>query len=125
MALLRSLLEDTDLMTYFAYYPEDAAEWRERLSRVPVWSDEVYRQGVQRFKCRYPVRDFTMGDIGISILPPRRSPSRRIPELAETEQHRLIRWRSTNLREAGHPFTSPNKEGTHGPPYRVQLLYKL
>ena len=52
MALLRRLLEDTDLMTYFAYYPEDAAEWRARLSRVPVWSDEVYRQGVQRFKCR-------------------------------------------------------------------------
>ena len=58
-----------------------------------------------RRKGRYPVRDFTMGNIGISILPPRRSPSRRIPELAETEQHRLIRWLSTNLCEAGHPFT--------------------
>ena len=52
MVLLRSLLEDTDLMTYFAYYPEDAAEWRERLSRAPVWSDEVYRQGIQKFKMR-------------------------------------------------------------------------
>ena len=28
MVLLRSLLEDTDLMTYFAYYPEEAADWR-------------------------------------------------------------------------------------------------
>ena len=35
MVLLRSLLEDTDLMTYFAYYPEEAADCRERLSRVP------------------------------------------------------------------------------------------
>ena len=52
MVLLRSLLEDTDLMTYFAYYPEDAAEWRERLSRAPVWSDEVYRQGIQKFRMR-------------------------------------------------------------------------
>ena len=45
MVLLRSLLEDTDLMTYFACYPEQAADWRERLSRAPVWTDEVYRQG--------------------------------------------------------------------------------
>ena len=52
MVLLRSLLEDTDLMTYFAYYPEDAAEWRERLSRAPVWSDEVYRQGIQKYRMR-------------------------------------------------------------------------
>ena len=50
MVLLRSLLEDTDLMTYFAYYPEDAAEWRERLSREPVWSDKVYREGIQKFR---------------------------------------------------------------------------
>ena len=50
MVLLRSLLEDTDLMTYFAYYPEDALEWRERLSRAPVWSDEVYRQGIRKFR---------------------------------------------------------------------------
>ena len=39
MALLRSLLEETDLMTYFSLYPEDAEEWREALSRAPVWSD--------------------------------------------------------------------------------------
>ena len=52
MVLLRSLLEDTDLMTYFAYYPEDALEWRERLSRAPVWSDEVYRQGIRKFRMR-------------------------------------------------------------------------
>lgn len=50
MVLLRSLLEDTDLMTYFACYPEEAADWRERLSRAPVWSDEVYRQGIQKFR---------------------------------------------------------------------------
>ena len=50
MVLLRSLLEDTDLMTYFAYYPEDAAEWRERLGREPVWSDKVYREGIQKFR---------------------------------------------------------------------------
>ena len=49
MVLLRSLLEDTDLMTYFACYPEEAADWRERLSRAPVWSDEVYRQGILNF----------------------------------------------------------------------------
>ena len=52
MVLLRSLLEDTDLMTYFACYPEDAAEWKERLSREPVWSDEVYRRGIQKFRMR-------------------------------------------------------------------------
>ncbi len=50
MVLLRSLLEDTDLMTYFACYPEDAAEWKERLSRAPVWSDEVYRHGIRKFR---------------------------------------------------------------------------
>ena len=50
MILLRSLLEDTDLMTYFAFYPEDAAEWRERLGRPPNWSDNEYRQGVQKFR---------------------------------------------------------------------------
>ena len=50
MVILRSLLEDTDLMTYFACYPEEAADWRERLSRVPVWSDEVYRQGIRKFR---------------------------------------------------------------------------
>ena len=52
MVLLRSLLEDTDLMTYFACYPEDATEWKERLSRAPVWSDEVYRRGTQKFRMR-------------------------------------------------------------------------
>ena len=52
MVLLRSLLEGTDLMTYFAYYPEDAPEWRERLSRGSVWSDEVYRQGIEKFRMR-------------------------------------------------------------------------
>ena len=65
---------------------------------------------------RYPGRDFTMRDIGISIPPPRQSPSRRIPELAETEQHRLIRWRSTNLCEAGHPFTRLPTRGAHMDP---------
>ena len=50
MVLLRSLLEDTDLMTYFACYPEEAADWRERLSRAPVWSDDVYRKGIQKYR---------------------------------------------------------------------------
>ena len=50
MVLLRNLLEDTDLMTYFGCYPEDAAEWKERLSREPVWSDEVYRRGIKKFR---------------------------------------------------------------------------
>lgn len=50
MVLLRSLVEDTDLMTYFACYSEDAAEWKERLSRAPVWSDEVYRHGIRKFR---------------------------------------------------------------------------
>ena len=50
MMLLRSLLEDTDLMTYFACYPEDAADWKERLSRAPVWSDEVYQKGIRKYK---------------------------------------------------------------------------
>ena len=50
MVLLCSLLEDTDLMTYFACYPEEAADWTERLSRAPVWSDEVYRQGIRKFR---------------------------------------------------------------------------
>ena len=49
MVLLRSLLEDTDLMTYFACYPEEAKEWKESLSRAPVWTDEVYRQGIRKF----------------------------------------------------------------------------
>ena len=50
MVLLRSLLEDTDLITYFACYPEEAADWRERLSRAPIWSDEVYKRGIQKFR---------------------------------------------------------------------------
>ena len=50
MVLLRSLLEDTDLMTYFACYPEEATDWRGRLGRAPNWSDEVYRKGIQRFR---------------------------------------------------------------------------
>ena len=50
MVLLRSLLEDTDSMTYFACYPEEAADWRERLSRVPVWSDDMYRKGIQKYR---------------------------------------------------------------------------
>ena len=50
MVLLRSLLEDTDLMTFFAYYPEEAADWKERLSRAPVWSDDVYKQGIRNFR---------------------------------------------------------------------------
>ena len=52
MALLRSVVEDTDLVTYFALYPEDAAEWRQRLSRAPVWEDEVYREGIMKFRLR-------------------------------------------------------------------------
>ena len=52
MVLLRSLLEDTDLITYFACYPEEASDWRERLSRAPVWSDDAYRQGIQKFRMR-------------------------------------------------------------------------
>ncbi len=50
MVLLRSLLEDTDLMMYFACYPDEASEWKERLSRAPDWSDEVYRRGIQKFR---------------------------------------------------------------------------
>ena len=50
MVLLRSLLEDTDLMTYFGCYPEEAADWRERLSRAPIWSDGVYKRGIQKFR---------------------------------------------------------------------------
>ena len=50
MVILRSLLEDTDLITYFGCYPQDAAEWKERLSREPVWSDEVYKRGIQKFR---------------------------------------------------------------------------
>ena len=50
MALLLGLLEDTDLITYFAYYPEDASDWRQKLSRAPVWTDEVYRQGINQFR---------------------------------------------------------------------------
>ncbi len=50
VVLLRSLFEDTDLMTYFACYPEEAADWTERLSRAPDWSDQVYRQGIQKFR---------------------------------------------------------------------------
>ena len=50
MILLRSLLEDTDLMTYFAYYPEDSKEWKQRLGRSPIWSDNEYRQGIQQFR---------------------------------------------------------------------------
>ena len=52
MVILRSLLEDTDLMMYFACYSKDAAEWKERLSRVPDWSDEVYRRGIKKFRIR-------------------------------------------------------------------------
>ena len=53
MVLLRSLLEDTDLMTYFAFYPEEAVDWKKRLSRAPDWSDEVYRKGIQKFRMPY------------------------------------------------------------------------
>lgn len=63
MVLLRSLLEDTDLMTYFAYYPEEAADWRERLGRAPVWSDEVYRQGIQKFRMSHIWRMLKAKDI--------------------------------------------------------------
>ena len=52
MVLLRSLLEDTDLITYFASYPKEAAEWNERLSRAPEWSDQAYRNGIQKFRMR-------------------------------------------------------------------------
>ena len=52
MVLLRSLLEDTDLMTYFACHPEEAAEWRERLSRAPDWQDEAYRKGILKYRIR-------------------------------------------------------------------------
>ena len=54
-----------------------------------------------------------LGDIGIGSLPPyRRSPSRRIPERAKAEQHRLIRWWTTIPREAGHSCT-PLRGVTH------------
>lgn len=50
MALLRSLLEDTDLITYFSLYPDDVAEWRDTLSRAPIWSDQTYRRGFNKFR---------------------------------------------------------------------------
>ena len=50
MVLLRSLLEETDLMTFFACYPDEATDWSERLSRAPNWSDEVYRKGIHKYK---------------------------------------------------------------------------
>ena len=53
MVLLRSLLEDTDLMTYFSFYPEEASDWNERLSQEPVWPDKVYRQSIQKFGMRH------------------------------------------------------------------------
>ena len=54
-------------------------------------------------------------DIGISSLPPyRRSPSRRIPERVEAEQHRLIRWWTA----------CPVRQGTHAPPYKGEGTHK-
>ncbi len=53
MVLMRSLLEDTDLMTYFSLYPEEASDWNERLSHDPVWPDKVYRQSIQKFGMRH------------------------------------------------------------------------
>ena len=50
MALMRSLLEDTDLIAYFSHFPNDAADWRNQLGRAPVWPDKVYRQGTQKFR---------------------------------------------------------------------------
>ena len=52
MVLLRSLLEDTDLISYFGCFPEDSKDWMERLSRAPIWTDEMYRQGIKKFKMR-------------------------------------------------------------------------
>ena len=85
--------------------------------RMSTQRDRAGRQLPEgnRLISRYLVRDFTMGDIGIYIPPPRRSPSRRIPELVETEQQRLVRWRSTSLRVAGHPFMAPTR-GAHMDP---------
>ena len=51
MMLLRSLLEDTDLMTYFACYPEDAADWRERLSRAPPGQTRSTRKASGNTEC--------------------------------------------------------------------------
>ena len=47
----------------FACYPEDATDWKEQLSREPVWSDEVYRQGIQKFRMRQIWKK--VGDRGI------------------------------------------------------------
>lgn len=49
MVLLRSLLEDTDLMTYFACYPEDAAKMERAIKSrarmvgrgVQAWHQEI------------------------------------------------------------------------------------
>ena len=38
IALVRSLIEDTDSLTYFSHYPEDATPWLLKLGRVPDWS---------------------------------------------------------------------------------------
>ena len=53
MVLMRSLLEDTDLTTYFSLYPEEASDWNERLSHDPIWPDKVYRQSIQKFGMRH------------------------------------------------------------------------
>ena len=49
LALLRSLLDDTDLLTYFSLYPEDATPWFQKLGRAPVLSDDAYREGISQF----------------------------------------------------------------------------
>ena len=53
MVLLRSLLEDTDLITYFGFYPEESVDWMEQLSRGSEWSDRVYRRGIRKFRMRH------------------------------------------------------------------------
>ena len=50
MVLLRSLLEVTDVMTYFACYPEETTDWMVRLSREPNRGDEVYSRGIKEFR---------------------------------------------------------------------------
>ena len=86
--------------------------WRRVLEAAVVEIEAVYFDVVDQSFLPNKDRD-RLGDIGISILSPyRRSPSRRIPERVEAEQHRLIRWWTTSPREAGHSCT-PLQGGGH------------
>jgi hypothetical protein len=46
------MIEVTDLITYFSYYPEECSDWRDWSRRVPLWEDQEYRDGTLRFRRR-------------------------------------------------------------------------